>query len=65
MKTLSCHDVSGQDDDFIAKGETDEDVIKQLSEHGQTAHPEMLKEWSEKMTPEEMTALMKEKIKEE
>jgi predicted small metal-binding protein len=36
-KTLSCRDV-GMDCDFVAKGETNEDIMLQAAEHARTAH---------------------------
>jgi len=36
-KTMSCRDV-GMDCDFVAKGETNEDIMQQAAEHARTAH---------------------------
>ena len=36
-KTVSCRDV-GMDCDFVAKGETNEDIMQQAAEHARTAH---------------------------
>jgi predicted small metal-binding protein len=36
-KTVSCRDV-GIDCDFVAKGETNEDIMQQAAEHARTAH---------------------------
>ena len=36
-KTVSCRDV-GMDCDFVAKGETTEDIMQQAAEHARTAH---------------------------
>jgi predicted small metal-binding protein len=36
-KTVSCRDV-GMDCDFVAKGETNEDIMRQAAEHARTAH---------------------------
>jgi predicted small metal-binding protein len=36
-KTLTCRDV-GVDCDFQATGETEDDVLRQASEHAKTAH---------------------------
>ena len=46
-KALSCKDL-GADCDFVARGETEEDVFKAVAEHGAQAHgmtdvpPEMI-----------------------
>jgi len=36
-KTVSCRDV-GMDCDFVAKGETDEDILQQCAEHARKDH---------------------------
>ena len=48
MKTLNCKDVSGMCD-FVAEGETNEEVKQKLADHGKEAHPEEMS----KMTEEE------------
>lgn len=37
MKTVNCRDV-GVDCDFVARGETVDDVLSQCGEHARTAH---------------------------
>jgi len=36
-KTVNCRDV-GVDCDFVARGETEQEVLDQCSEHARTAH---------------------------
>ena len=36
-KVLKCKDV-GMDCDFVARGETEEEILKQAAEHAGTAH---------------------------
>ena len=36
-KTVNCRDV-GVDCDFVAKGETEEEVLQQCADHARTAH---------------------------
>ena len=36
-RTMSCKDV-GPECDFVARGETDEEVMSQVAEHARTAH---------------------------
>jgi predicted small metal-binding protein len=36
-RTMNCRDV-GPDCDFVARGETDEEVLGQVAEHARTAH---------------------------
>jgi predicted small metal-binding protein len=37
MKTLSCRD-AGCDCDYVAKGETEEDVLRDAAQHGMKEH---------------------------
>jgi len=37
MKTLSCR-VAGCDCDYVAKGETEEDVLRDAAQHGMKEH---------------------------
>jgi predicted small metal-binding protein len=36
-KTVSCRDV-GADCDFVARGDSEEDVLRQVTDHARTAH---------------------------
>jgi len=36
-KTVNCRDV-GVDCDFVARGETEQEVLRQCAEHARTAH---------------------------
>ncbi len=36
-KTINCRDV-GVDCDFVARGETEEELLRQCAEHARTAH---------------------------
>ena len=36
-KKMSCRDV-GPDCDFVANGETDEEIMQQVAEHARTVH---------------------------
>jgi predicted small metal-binding protein len=36
-KSISCRDV-GVDCDFVARGETEQEILQQCSEHARTAH---------------------------
>jgi predicted small metal-binding protein len=36
-KTMSCRDV-GPDCDFVARGETEDEIMGQVAEHARTAH---------------------------
>lgn len=49
MKTISCHALSGQTCNFVAKGETAEEAKNDILHHGMTVHPEMMA----KMTDED------------
>lgn len=37
MKVMNCRDV-GVDCDFVARGETEEEVLQKCGEHARTAH---------------------------
>lgn len=53
MKTLSCRE-AGFDCDYVVKGETEEEVMKNGGEHAMKVHG---------MKQEEMTSEMKQKLK--
>lgn len=36
-KVFSCRDV-GVECDFVARGQTEEEILQQIAEHGSTAH---------------------------
>jgi predicted small metal-binding protein len=54
MKTFACKDL-GMDCDFVAKGETVEEVSRKAMEHGQKVHGEVLKKMTD--TPEKAAEL--------
>jgi predicted small metal-binding protein len=63
MKMLSCKDMGGSDD-FVAKGETEQEVMDMMEKHVKEMHADMMEGKSE----EEMTKMkeeMKIKMKEE
>jgi predicted small metal-binding protein len=63
MKMLSCKAMGG-DDDFFAKGSTEEEVMSKMTNHVKEMHPEMMEGISdEKM--QEMKKKMKEKMTED
>ena len=53
MKTLACRDV-GLDCNYIIKGITEENVMKDAKQHNWEIHS---------IKPEEMTSVMKDRIK--
>ena len=63
MKTLSCRDM-GMDDGFVAKGETEEEVMMKMEQHAKETHADKMAGMSE----EEMMKMkddMRMKIKDE
>ena len=64
MKKLTCNDVSGQDCPYVAEGDSNEEVLNKLSDHGDQTHPGMVKKMKEEMTDEEMKKMMESKITE-
>jgi len=58
MKTFKCRDL-GMDCDFVATGNTVEEVKKKAFEHAGQVHADMLKTMS---TPEQMAAMEKQVV---
>lgn len=63
MKTLSCKDM-GMSDDFMAKGETEEEVMNKMMEHANLEHKDKMEGKSEEEMMK-MKEMMKEKMKDE
>ncbi len=59
MKTLTCTDMGNATCDFVAVGQTDDEVVDKMMEHAEVAHPEDLT----KMSETDMRAKMKANIK--
>lgn len=51
----------GEQDDFVARGNSEEEVINQMMNHARMNHPDKM----EDMPEEEMRNMMRSKIKEE
>ena len=64
MKILACRDM-GVDCPFVAKGKTEEEVMKNSMEHAMNIHSDKVKQMMTTMTEDQMKAAMKSKIKEE
>lgn len=64
MKTFICKDM-GMACDFTAKAETEEELMKQVMEHGQSAHKTEMEEMAKTMSAEDIEKAVKEKIKDE
>lgn len=63
MKSLTCSNIDPSlDCHFTAQGESDDEVVGKMMQHAQEAHADKVKEMSEKMSMDEMKAMMKEKI---
>ena len=55
MYNLSCKDVSGIECPFVAKGNSEEEVMADLTEHGVAKHPDKIQAMmAEGMTQEQM-----------
>lgn len=65
MKSLSCKDLGTPECNFVAKGETAEEVVQTMSDHAMQAHADKIAEISKTMTPEQIKAMMMSKVKEE
>jgi len=59
MKTLSCKDLGTMECDFVAKGETEDEVVNSMMEHAKEMHPEKVGA----MPEEEMKNMMKSQVK--
>lgn len=64
MKTLACKDM-GVNCGYVAKAETEEEVIEMMNEHAKKSHRDKIEEMAKSMSQEEMEKMMREKIKEE
>ena len=53
----------GVDCPFVAKADTDDEVIKMAREHAMAEHAEVVAERSKTMTPDQMMAGMKAQMK--
>ena len=65
MKTLSCREMAMVDCDFVAKGQTDEEIVQKMTEHAKMAHKETMGDMMKKMTVDEMREAMTKKIKDD
>lgn len=63
MKSLSCKDM-GMSDDFVAKGETKEEVMGKMMEHAKMEHKDMMDKMSD-AEKEEMKKKMEGNMKDE
>lgn len=57
--SLACKDAGAKDCSYIAKGETNEEVVQRMSDHMMKAHPEMI----EGKSPDSVMEAMTPKIK--
>lgn len=64
MYSLSCKDLGMEKCNYVATGDTKEEVMEMASEHAMKAHPKEMKEKAEKMSKEEMNEAMMGAIKE-
>ena len=61
MKTLSCKDMGTMECDFVAKGETEDEIVGSMMDHAKQSHPDKIT----MMPEEEMKNMMKSKVKDE
>lgn len=47
MKSLSCRELGKADCDFVAVGDTHDEIIRQMFQHAQASHKKMLDSMSE------------------
>ncbi len=66
MHTIACQDMGIEGCPFVAKGETMEEAMMQLKDHGDAVHPTEIKQMMDSgMTEEQMMEKMKMVAKEE
>lgn len=64
MKTLSCKDL-GDTCEFVAKGETEDEVVQKMKEHAMEHHKEKVDDMLKTMSEKEMEDMLRGKIREE
>ena len=64
MYSLSCKDMGMPKCNYVAMGESREEVMKMADEHFAKTHPKEMKEMASKMSKEDMKQQMMEKIME-
>lgn len=47
MKQLKCSDVGGGECPFVAKGDTDDEVMEKMGKHGMEMHADNMKDQTE------------------
>lgn len=62
MYSLSCKDLGMEKCNYVAMGETKDEVIQMMNDHAMKAHPKEVKEQEEKMSKEEMEQKMLDNI---
>ena len=62
--SLSCKDMGVEKCDYIAEGETKEEVIDMATQHGMKVHAKEMEGMMEKMSKEEINEKMMDNIKE-
>lgn len=65
MYTLMCKDIYTSACTYIAKGHTEDEVISMMMEHTMKTHPERVKELMATMQQDEISEMMREKIRRE
>jgi predicted small metal-binding protein len=61
MKMLSCHAMGDMSCNFVARGETDQDVMDQMTAHVKEKHPDVMN----KMDAAQFDSMMMSKIQDE
>ena len=62
MYSLSCKDMGIEKCNYVAMGETKDEVMKMASDHFTKAHPKEAKEMMDKMSKEELEEKMMDNI---
>ena len=65
MFTLRCRDLGMPNCPYLAKANTEDEVILMMMEHAMKSHPEKVKELMSTMTKEDIMEMMRKEIKRE
>ena len=65
MYTLMCKDLGLPNCAYIAKGQTEDEVIAMMMEHAMVTHPEQVKEMMTTMSRDDIGEMMRDKIRRE
>ena len=63
IRMLSCTDLGDKTCDFVAEGQTDDEVMMKMMDHMKMSHQDKMTDMMKSMSEKEMTDWMKKMIK--